>query len=116
MPAILDLPVDRLVRLRIASPRDRNVAAADGGQKPADDPGAILGFACPAPTACFEIYTAWKEGDEKLSASKQERINAAARKVVGESGPAGVKYAMDLNGYYGGIPRLPLLPPRQVRV
>ena len=72
--------------------------------------GAILGFACPAPTACFEIYTAWKEGDEKLSASKQERITAAARKVVGESGPAGVKYAMDLNGYYGGIPRLPLLP------
>ena len=72
--------------------------------------GAILGFACPAPTACFEIYTAWEEGDEKLSASKQDRITAAARKVVGESGPAGVKYAMDLNGYFGGGPRLPLLP------
>ena len=72
--------------------------------------GAILGFACPAPTACFEIYTAWKEGDEKLAASKQERIHAAARKVVGESGPAGVKYAKDLNGYFGGGPRLPLLP------
>ena len=72
--------------------------------------GAILGFACPAPTACFEIYTAWKEGDEKLAATKQDRITAASRKVVGESGPAGVKYAMDLNGYYGGNPRLPLLP------
>jgi 4-hydroxy-2-oxoglutarate aldolase len=72
--------------------------------------GAILGFSCPAPTACFEVYTAWKEGDEKLSASKQERIIAAARKVVTENGPAGIKYAMDLNGYYGGIPRLPLLP------
>jgi len=23
---------------------------------------------------------------------------------------AGVKYAMDLNGYYGGNPRLPILP------
>jgi dihydrodipicolinate synthase/N-acetylneuraminate lyase len=72
--------------------------------------GAILGFACPAPTACFEIYTAWKEGDEKLAASKQDRIIAAAKKVVTENGPAGIKYAMDLNGYYGGNPRLPLLP------
>lgn len=72
--------------------------------------GAILGFACPAPTACFEVYTAWKEGDEKLSTSKQERIIAAARKVVTENGPAGIKYAMDLNGYFGGNPRLPLLP------
>ena len=25
-------------------------------------------------------------------------------------GVAGIKYAMDLNGYYGGSPRLPLLP------
>ena len=25
--------------------------------------GAILAFACPAPTACYEIYAAWKEGD-----------------------------------------------------
>jgi len=72
--------------------------------------GAILGFACPAPTACFEVYTAWKEGDEKLAASKQDRIIAAAKKVVTENGPAGIKYAMDLNGYFGGIPRLPLLP------
>jgi 4-hydroxy-2-oxoglutarate aldolase len=72
--------------------------------------GAILGFACPAPTACFEIYTAWKEGDEKLSSEKQDRITAAAKKVVGDCGPSGVKYAMDLNGYFGGNPRLPLLP------
>jgi 4-hydroxy-2-oxoglutarate aldolase len=72
--------------------------------------GAVLGFACPAPTACFEIYTAWKEGDEKLAAEKQARIAAAAKKVVSEYGPSGVKYAMDLNGYFGGIPRLPLLP------
>ncbi len=72
--------------------------------------GAILGFACPAPTACFEVYTAWKEGDGKLAATKQDRIIAAAKKVVTENGPAGIKYAMDLNGYYGGNPRLPLLP------
>jgi 4-hydroxy-2-oxoglutarate aldolase len=73
--------------------------------------GAILAFACPAPTICFEIYSAWKEGDIALAKEKQARIVEAAQKVVGEFGVPGVKYAMDLNGYYGGPPRLPLLPP-----
>ena len=73
--------------------------------------GAILAFACPAPTICFEIYSAWKEGDVALAKEKQARIVEAAQKVVGEFGVPGVKYAMDLNGYYGGAPRLPLLPP-----
>ena len=36
--------------------------------------GAILAFACPAPTACYEIYAAWKEGDTELARIKQERI------------------------------------------
>ena len=36
--------------------------------------GAILAFACPAPTACYEIYAAWKEGDTELARLKQERI------------------------------------------
>ena len=72
--------------------------------------GAILAFACPAPTACFEIYTAWKEGDHALAKEKQQRISQAARHVVSDLGIAGVKYAMDLNGYFGGTVRLPLLP------
>lgn len=72
--------------------------------------GAILAFACPAPTACYEIYTAWKEGDAELARLKQERIALAAQRVVGDFGVPGVKYAMDLNGYYGGPSRLPLLP------
>ena len=33
-----------------------------------------------------------------------------ARVVVAGGGIAGVKYAMDLRDYKGGIPRLPLLP------
>jgi 4-hydroxy-2-oxoglutarate aldolase len=72
--------------------------------------GAILAFACAAPTACFEIYAAWKEMNEKVAQEKQARIAEAAVKVVGEMSIAGVKYAMDLNGYYGGLVRLPLLP------
>ena len=72
--------------------------------------GAILAFACPAPTACYEIYAAWKEGDANLASLKQERISEAAQRVGGELGIPGLKYAMDLNGYYGGPSRLPFLP------
>jgi len=72
--------------------------------------GAILAFADPAPTACYEIYAAWKEGDIALARLKQERIAQAAKRVVGELSIPGVKYSMDLNGYFGGPSRLPLLP------
>jgi dihydrodipicolinate synthase/N-acetylneuraminate lyase len=71
--------------------------------------GAILAFACPAPTACYEIYAAWKEGDAELARIKQERIAKAAQRV-GDLGVPGFKYGMDFNGYYGGASRLPFLP------
>jgi dihydrodipicolinate synthase/N-acetylneuraminate lyase len=71
--------------------------------------GAILAFAGPAPTACYEIYAAWKEGDAELARIKQERIAKAAQRV-GDLGVPGFKYGMDFNGYYGGAARLPFLP------
>jgi 4-hydroxy-2-oxoglutarate aldolase len=73
--------------------------------------GAILAFADAAPTACFEIMAAWKDGDMQLAAEKQQRIREAAVAIVGKYSIPALKYAMDLNGYYGGPPRLPLLPP-----
>jgi len=72
--------------------------------------GGILAFADAAPTACYEIYAAWKEGDAELARLKQERITKATLRVSGELGISGLKYGMDLNGYYGGPARLPLLP------
>lgn len=72
--------------------------------------GGVLAFADVAPTACYEIYAAWKEGDAELARLKQERITAAAQRVGSELGIPGMKYGMDLNGYYGGSSRLPLLP------
>ena len=71
--------------------------------------GAILAFACPAPTACYEIYAAWKEGDAELARIKQERISKAAQRI-GDLGIPGFKHGVDFNGYYGGPSRLPLLP------
>ncbi len=72
--------------------------------------GAILAFANVAPTACYEIYAAWKEGDAELARIKQERIVNAALRVGSELGIPGMKYGMDFNGYFGGNPRLPFLP------
>jgi dihydrodipicolinate synthase/N-acetylneuraminate lyase len=73
--------------------------------------GGVLAFADPAPTACYEIFAAWKEGDAELAKLKQERVSKAAIRVASQIGIPGLKYALDLNGYYGGPPRLPLLPP-----
>jgi dihydrodipicolinate synthase/N-acetylneuraminate lyase len=72
--------------------------------------GAILAFASPAPMACYEIYAAFKDGDHVLAREKQERLRLAAQRVVGDLGIPGVKYSMDLNGYFGGPSRLPFLP------
>jgi dihydrodipicolinate synthase/N-acetylneuraminate lyase len=72
--------------------------------------GGILAFADAAPTACYEIYAAWKEGSIDLARLKQERIAKAAQRVVGDLGIPGMKHAMDFNGYFGGPARLPLLP------
>src|SRR5436190_8287255 len=72
--------------------------------------GAVLAFASPAPTACYEIYAAWKEGDAELARLKQERIARAATRLGAELGIPALKYAADLNGYYGGPPRLPFVP------
>jgi 4-hydroxy-2-oxoglutarate aldolase len=72
--------------------------------------GAILAFSCPAPMACYEIYAAANEGNAALAREKQDRVKTAAQRIVGDFGVPGVKYSMELNGYYGGPSRLPFLP------
>jgi 4-hydroxy-2-oxoglutarate aldolase len=72
--------------------------------------GGVLALASVAPQACGEVYTAWAEKDPVLAAEKQQRIARAGIEVAGKMGIPGIKYALDLNGYYGGRPRMPLLP------
>jgi 4-hydroxy-2-oxoglutarate aldolase len=72
--------------------------------------GAVLGLAACAPQCCYEVWAAWKEGDAGLATEKQLRIVEASARVVAGLGIPGIKFACDLNGYYGGRPRLPLLP------
>jgi dihydrodipicolinate synthase/N-acetylneuraminate lyase len=71
--------------------------------------GGILALAAFAPQACQEIYTAWKDNDTALAANKQQRVIEPSSAVLAKFGVPGIKHACDLNGYYGGRPRLPLL-------
>lgn len=72
--------------------------------------GVMPAFAASAPQACYEVYAAWKDGDTPLALEKQDRLTAAVAVVEGGLGVPGIKFASDLNGYFGGRPRLPFLP------
>ena len=73
--------------------------------------GAILAFANAAPYACITIWEAHRTREAEAAQDWQKRILHAAQLVTAKYGVPGLKYAMDLNGYYGGPPRLPLMPP-----
>lgn len=72
--------------------------------------GGILGLACVLPELCVELYEAHARNDSARVAELQCAIADPAKIIVSKFGPAGVKYAMDKRGYYGGPPRPPLQP------
>jgi 4-hydroxy-2-oxoglutarate aldolase len=73
--------------------------------------GAILAFANAAPYAAISIWEAHRTRDTEAALDWQNRISRPAQLVTTRYGVPGLKYAMDLMGYYGGPPRLPLTPP-----
>ncbi len=73
--------------------------------------GAILAYANAAPYSCIAIWEAHLKREEAAGMDWQNRIAHAAKLVTVKYGIPGLKHAMDLNGYYGGPPRLPLSPP-----
>jgi dihydrodipicolinate synthase/N-acetylneuraminate lyase len=68
--------------------------------------GVLPELAACAPQGCHEVWAAFKDGDPALARLKADRLREADA-VVSALGVAGVRYACDLNGYYGGAPRLP---------
>jgi 4-hydroxy-2-oxoglutarate aldolase len=72
--------------------------------------GAILALANAAPYACLSILEAVRTREDQAGLELQQRFAPAAVAVTIQHGIPGLKYAMDVNGYYGGPPRLPLLP------
>jgi 4-hydroxy-2-oxoglutarate aldolase len=73
--------------------------------------GAVLACANAAPYATITIREAFRTREHEAAQDWQGRIARAAYLVTTKYGVPGLKYAMDLNGYYGGPPRLPLTAP-----
>ena len=73
--------------------------------------GGILAFANPAPYATISIWEAHRTREPEAALDWQNRISRAVKLVTTKYGIGGLKYAMDLTGYYGGPPRLPLTVP-----
>ena len=72
--------------------------------------GGIIAIACAAPKAVLALYRAFEIGDYKKAGQIQRIIAPAASAVTGKNGIAGLKAAMELEGFDSGLPRLPLLP------
>jgi 4-hydroxy-2-oxoglutarate aldolase len=72
--------------------------------------GAILALAAALPEKCAELYAMFQSGQHEKARHLQHLLVQASKRIVSENGVPGVKYAMDLRGFHGGLPRLPLLP------
>ncbi|HKS66640.1 MAG TPA: dihydrodipicolinate synthase family protein [Candidatus Acidoferrales bacterium] len=72
--------------------------------------GAILAVANALPEMCCEIWAAFQSRDAERARALQQKLTAAGKMFGPQYGIAGLKYALDRRGYYGGPPRPPLLP------
>lgn len=72
--------------------------------------GGILGMASAAPAQCVKLYNLFLERQMDEAAELQLDLIHLNKAVVDTFGIPGLKYALDLLGFYGGLPRLPLLP------
>ena len=72
--------------------------------------GGVVSLANGYPHACCELYEKWKSGDLDGARELHHKLFVLNQSVSGKFGVAGVKYASEVAGYYGGPPRLPLLP------
>lgn len=71
--------------------------------------GAILSMGVAAPQTLLKLRDAFVRRDHEHALNWQQQMLEACA-MIAQLGLAAVKFAMDLNGYYGGSPRLPMLP------
>lgn len=72
--------------------------------------GGILAVACVLPELCVELYDAFHRGDEERARALQQQLVEPTLAVTSRFGIAGLKFALELRGYLGGIARAPLEP------
>ncbi len=72
--------------------------------------GGVLALANIAPEHCVKIFKWVQAGDFEAARDLQLKMLAVNQAVTAVYGVPGLKAAMDMLGYFGGDPRLPLLP------
>jgi len=111
--AVATAPPKPVVKTRTKTVGFQIVGASSAGMLGSLKSGAVgvmPAFAACAPQACYEVFAAWKDDDQPLAEEKQGRIAPAIALVEEQLGVPGLRFGCDLNGYFGGRPRLPLLP------
>jgi 4-hydroxy-2-oxoglutarate aldolase len=110
-------PASRITQIRAVVPKEFGVLAGSESQVweslKAGANGAALAFASAAPYATIAMWEAFRTREEEAGIDWQGRISHPAILVTDMYGVPGLKHAMDLNGYYGGQPRLPFVPVSQ---
>jgi 4-hydroxy-2-oxoglutarate aldolase len=72
--------------------------------------GGVLSIADYLPGYAVRLFTLLKEGALAEAAALNRAILESNTAISGAAGVSGVKAAMDISGYHGDFPRLPLLP------
>ena len=72
--------------------------------------GGTVSLANSFPEMALELFRCGQARDERNGVPLQERVTRINQAIAGPYGPPGVKAAMTLAGYKGGIPRRPLAP------
>jgi len=72
--------------------------------------GGVCALANVAAEACVKIFDLVKAGDLDAARQLQLKMIPVNQAVTAIYGVPGLKAAMDMCGYFGGDPRLPLLP------
>jgi 4-hydroxy-2-oxoglutarate aldolase len=72
--------------------------------------GGTVSLANSFPDLALELFRCGQTRDEARGVPLQERVTRINKAISGPYGPSGVKAAMTLAGFQGGIPRRPLLP------
>lgn len=70
--------------------------------------GGVVALANIAPEECIRIKTLFDGGEIQKSLELQQRMLPVNKAVTATYGVPGLKAAMDMTGYFGGKPRLPL--------
>lgn len=72
--------------------------------------GGIVALVCAAPAPMLALYRSFVSGNLDKAGAVQRVIAPAANAVTSKYGIAGLKYAMELEGFHPGSVRRPLLP------